>query len=164
MQAGTHLQLRACCACAARACASEGGARVLPVIPQLIIPIKNALNTRDAGVIAVALQLLQKLVLSSELVGQALVPYYRQILPIFNLYITRCARVRVCCVLVGVCSVLRAFACLLAQPCMLDASATRRLLAMRTHAQEQEPRRRHRLRAAAVRLPRRAGQRHARAL
>lgn len=35
------------------------------------------------------LQLLQKLVLSAELVGQALVPYYRQILPIFNLYITR---------------------------------------------------------------------------
>jgi hypothetical protein len=35
------------------------------------------------------LQLLQKLVLSADLVGQALVPYYRQILPIFNLYITR---------------------------------------------------------------------------
>jgi hypothetical protein len=29
-------------------------------------------------------------VLSTDLVGQALVPYYRQILPIFNLYITRC--------------------------------------------------------------------------
>lgn len=27
--------------------------------------------------------------LSADLVGQALVPYYRQILPIFNLYITR---------------------------------------------------------------------------
>lgn len=37
------------------------------------------------------LQLLQKLVLSADLVGQALVPYYRQLLPIFNLYITRCA-------------------------------------------------------------------------
>ena len=33
------------------------------------------------------LQLLQKLVMSSELVGEALVPYYRQLLPIFNLYI-----------------------------------------------------------------------------
>jgi hypothetical protein len=68
-----------------------GGNRILPVIPQLIIPIKTALNTRDPAVIAVCLQLLQKLVLSGELVGQALVPYYRQILPIFNLYITRCA-------------------------------------------------------------------------
>lgn len=62
------------------------------MIPQLIIPIKTALNTRDPAVIAVCLQLLQKLVLSGELVGQALVPYYRQILPIFNLYITRCGR------------------------------------------------------------------------
>uniref|UniRef100_A0A383V6I9 Uncharacterized protein n=1 Tax=Tetradesmus obliquus TaxID=3088 RepID=A0A383V6I9_TETOB len=68
---------------------AAGGNRILPVIPQLIIPIKTALNTRDPAVIAVCLQLLQKLVLSGELVGQALVPYYRQILPIFNLYITR---------------------------------------------------------------------------
>lgn len=64
---------------------------MLPVIPQLIIPIKTALNTRDHGVVCVALQLLQKLVLSNELVGRALVPYYRQLLPILNLYITRCA-------------------------------------------------------------------------
>jgi len=28
----------------------------------------------------------QKLVLSADLVGEALVPYYRQLLPIFNLY------------------------------------------------------------------------------
>jgi hypothetical protein len=34
----------------------------------------------------VTLQLLQKLVVSADLVGEALVPYYRQILPIFNLY------------------------------------------------------------------------------
>ncbi|KAF6264135.1 parkin-co-regulated protein [Scenedesmus sp. NREL 46B-D3] len=68
---------------------AAGGNRILPVIPQLIIPIKTALNTRDPAVVAVCLQLLQKLVLSGELVGQALVPYYRQILPIFNLYISR---------------------------------------------------------------------------
>lgn len=63
-----------------------GGSKILPVIPQLIIPIKTALNTRDHGVMCVTLQLLQKLVLSADLVGEALVPYYRQILPIFNLY------------------------------------------------------------------------------
>ena len=33
------------------------------------------------------LQLLQRLVLSCELAGEALVPYYRQLLPMFNLYI-----------------------------------------------------------------------------
>lgn len=63
-----------------------GGAKIRPVIPQLIIPIKTALNTRDEQVVCVMLRLLQKLVVSGELVGESLVPYYRQILPIFNLY------------------------------------------------------------------------------
>jgi len=64
----------------------KGGAKVLPVIPQLIIPIKTALNTRDPQIIAITLKVLQSLVLCSETVGEALVPYYRQILPIFNLF------------------------------------------------------------------------------
>ncbi|CAG9462387.1 unnamed protein product [Pedinophyceae sp. YPF-701] len=64
----------------------EGGAKILPVVPQLIIPIKTALNTRDPEVMCITLRLLQKLVISADLVGEALVPYYRQILPIFNLY------------------------------------------------------------------------------
>ena len=64
----------------------HGGAKVLPVIPQLIIPIKTALNTRDHEVICITLQLLLKLVDSADLVGEALVPYYRQILPILNLF------------------------------------------------------------------------------
>lgn len=68
---------------------AAGGARVLPVIPQLIIPIKTALNTRDPAVMCIALQLLQKLVASHELVGEALVPYYRQLLPVLNIYINK---------------------------------------------------------------------------
>jgi len=63
-----------------------GGAKILPVIPQLIIPIKTALNTRDPSVVCIVLQLLQKMVVSAELVGEALVPYYRQILPILNVF------------------------------------------------------------------------------
>jgi len=63
-----------------------GGSKVLPVVPQLIIPIKTALNTRDPEVLATTLKVLQKLVLSGEMVGEALVPYYRQILPTFNLF------------------------------------------------------------------------------
>lgn len=54
-----------------------GGSKILPVIPQLIIPIKTALNTRDHSVMCITLQLLQKLVMSADLVGEALVPYYR---------------------------------------------------------------------------------------
>jgi hypothetical protein len=64
----------------------KGGSKILPVVPQLIIPIKTGLNTRDIEVIATILKILQKLVLSSEMIGEALVPYYRQILPVFNLF------------------------------------------------------------------------------
>lgn len=63
------------------------------MIPQLIIPIKSthsltsaALNTRDPEIIATMLKIIQKLVLSGEMIGEALVPYYRQILPIFNIF------------------------------------------------------------------------------
>jgi hypothetical protein len=35
---------------------------------------------------ATMLKILQKLVLSGEMIGEALVPYYRQILPIFNIF------------------------------------------------------------------------------
>jgi hypothetical protein len=64
----------------------KGGSKILPVVPQLIIPIKTGLNTRDGEVISTILKILQKLVLSGEMIGEALVPYYRQILPIFNLF------------------------------------------------------------------------------
>jgi len=63
-----------------------GGSKILPVIPQLIIPLKTALNTRDSDIVQVTLKIIQKLVLSGEMIGEALVPYYRQLLPIFNLY------------------------------------------------------------------------------
>jgi hypothetical protein len=73
----------------------EAGAhKVLPVIPQLIIPIKTALNTREKEVVVKVLKILQALVNAdvavsggAGLIGQALVPYYRQILPVFNLFI-----------------------------------------------------------------------------
>ncbi|XP_064618086.1 parkin coregulated gene protein-like [Liolophura sinensis] len=64
----------------------HGGSKIIPVIPQLIIPIKNALNTKDPQVVCTTLKVLQHLVVSGELVGEALVPYYRQILPILNLF------------------------------------------------------------------------------
>ena len=69
-----------------------GSSKVVPVIPQLIIPIKTALNTRDRSVIAKVLKVLQALVKcdhEQNLVGQALVPYYRQILPVLNIFIRK---------------------------------------------------------------------------
>jgi len=71
-----------------------GWKKILPVVPQLIIPIKTALNTRIKSVIVKVLKLLQQLVScdaesGAPLIGQALVPYYRQILPIMNIFIRR---------------------------------------------------------------------------
>jgi hypothetical protein len=57
----------------------HGGSKILPVIPQLIIPIKTALNTREPTVIVIVLKVLQQLVVSGEMIGEALVPYYRQV-------------------------------------------------------------------------------------
>lgn len=59
---------------------------VIKVIPDLIPPLKTALNTRDPEIIAITLKVIQKLVLSSDLAGDVLVPFYRQLLPIFNMY------------------------------------------------------------------------------
>ncbi|KAL4699661.1 hypothetical protein H8957_016825, partial [Semnopithecus entellus] len=64
----------------------HGGNKILPVLPQLIIPIKNALNLRNRQIICVTLKVLQHLVVSAEMVGKALVPYYRQILPVLNIF------------------------------------------------------------------------------
>jgi len=64
----------------------KGGSKILPVVPQLIIPLKKALETRDTPVIASTLKVLQTLAMSGEVVGQALVPYYRQVLPVLNIF------------------------------------------------------------------------------
>ncbi len=63
----------------------KGGDKVLPVVPQLVLPIKKALDTKNRQTICKVLQVIQHLVKSSPNVGEALVPYYRQILPTFNL-------------------------------------------------------------------------------
>jgi hypothetical protein len=73
---------------------NAGWKKVLPVVPQLIIPIKTALNTRIKSVIVKVLKVLRQLVscdavCGAPLIGQALVPYYRQILPIMNIFISQ---------------------------------------------------------------------------
>merc|ERR1712007_201070 len=44
------------------------------------------MGTRDSEVVCTTMKVLQQLVLSGEMIGEALVPYYRQILPIFNIF------------------------------------------------------------------------------
>uniref|UniRef100_A0A1I8MPN5 Parkin co-regulated protein n=1 Tax=Musca domestica TaxID=7370 RepID=A0A1I8MPN5_MUSDO len=60
--------------------------KVLPVLPKMILPFKRAFNTRDKRIIIAALKVLQMMVLVAPCVGQALVPYYRQLLAVCNLY------------------------------------------------------------------------------
>ncbi|NXA83411.1 PACRG protein, partial [Thryothorus ludovicianus] len=64
----------------------HGGNKILPVVPQLIIPIKNALNLRNRQILCTTLKVIQHLVVSAEMVGEALVPYYRQILPVLSIF------------------------------------------------------------------------------
>ena len=60
------------------------------MIPQLIIPIKEALNTRNKLIVLRVLEILRLLCTcdgqgGNSLIGQALVPYYRQIMPVLNI-------------------------------------------------------------------------------
>jgi len=63
----------------------HGREKILPVLPQLIIPIKMALQTKRREVVVKTLKKIQALVLTSDAVAESLVPYYRQILPVMNL-------------------------------------------------------------------------------
>lgn len=63
--------------------------KILPVIPKLIIPLKTGLNTRDPEIVATLCKVIQALVLAgkgSTCIGEALVPYYRQLLPTLNIF------------------------------------------------------------------------------
>jgi len=64
----------------------NGCDKVLPVVPHLIRPIREALNTRCHKILKVTLHALQQLIVSAPKVGEALVPYYRQILPVLNIF------------------------------------------------------------------------------
>lgn len=64
----------------------HAGSKVLAVIPQLILPLHSALSTNDPEVICVVCNVLQLLVMCNEFAGPALVPYYRQLLPVLNLF------------------------------------------------------------------------------
>eukprot|EP00747_Dinoflagellata_sp_TGD_P194824 gnl/TRDRNA2_/TRDRNA2_62684_c0_seq1.p1 gnl/TRDRNA2_/TRDRNA2_62684_c0~~gnl/TRDRNA2_/TRDRNA2_62684_c0_seq1.p1 ORF type:complete len:324 (+),score=47.63 gnl/TRDRNA2_/TRDRNA2_62684_c0_seq1:92-1063(+) len=59
---------------------------ICPAIPTLIVPIKRAMNTKDNEIMCRTICAIQLLIRCDNRVGELLVPYYRQILPIFNLF------------------------------------------------------------------------------
>jgi hypothetical protein len=62
------------------------GERALAALPELVQPLRRALVTRDRAVVATASLLLQALVHGVPGAGEALVPYYRQLLPTLRLF------------------------------------------------------------------------------
>lgn len=86
---------------------NAGSNKILPVIRKLIMPIKYALGTKNCDVILATLRIIQHMCICGEFrnfftpstlifknsfitdcnVAEALVPYFRQILPILNMYI-----------------------------------------------------------------------------
>jgi len=66
-----------------------GEEKVLPVVPSLIVGLKEAFATRDEKVIVRTCTMLQDLARLGQRVGQALVPYNRQLLPVCSLLASR---------------------------------------------------------------------------
>lgn len=56
------------------------------MLPQLIVPLREALNTRDPVVVMRTLRVIQALSDLGEGIGVALVPYYRQLLPVMAIF------------------------------------------------------------------------------
>jgi hypothetical protein len=63
-----------------------GERKVLPVLPQLVLPLKDALATRNEKVIVRTMGVLRALAALGTAVGTALVPFYRQLLPPLNVF------------------------------------------------------------------------------
>lgn len=59
---------------------------IAPAVPLVIIPLKRALQTRDKEIMSKAINALQLMVRADRSIGMMLVPYYRQLLPMFNLF------------------------------------------------------------------------------
>uniref|UniRef100_A0A7S1WII4 Uncharacterized protein n=1 Tax=Alexandrium catenella TaxID=2925 RepID=A0A7S1WII4_ALECA len=59
---------------------------IAPAVPSCIVPIKRCLNTKDNTIMCRAINALQLMIRCDMSIGEMLVPYYRQILPVFNLF------------------------------------------------------------------------------
>lgn len=57
-----------------------------PCIATIIVPIKTCLNTKDNVIMCRAINMLQLLIRCDTSVGEILVPYYRQLLPVMSLF------------------------------------------------------------------------------
>ncbi|XP_050528236.1 parkin coregulated gene protein homolog [Daktulosphaira vitifoliae] len=63
------------------------GSHVLEALPKIILPIRKALDTERWIVIIRTFMALQKIVTCDSRIGEALIPFFRYILPPFNRYL-----------------------------------------------------------------------------
>ena len=63
----------------------EAPDRVLICVPDLIQPLKLALNTRDPAIVSKVLEVVVQCVSLCDMVGESLVPYFRQLLPVLSI-------------------------------------------------------------------------------
>jgi hypothetical protein len=69
-----------------KAARNRAGFSLVPHIPRMIPPLREALNTRDPAIVAIACRSIQAVCRSDVNSGRALIPFYRQILPILNIF------------------------------------------------------------------------------
>jgi len=63
--------------------------RILPCLPEITKSLRIALNTRDPEIILTSLHCLQGVVECNAGIGKAMIPFYRQLLSIMNLFLTK---------------------------------------------------------------------------
>lgn len=63
-----------------------GRGNLLEAIPRCIQPLKRCLSTKDPPTICKALNALQEMIRADTRIGEFLVPYYRQLLPVCRLF------------------------------------------------------------------------------
>uniref|UniRef100_A0AAG5CNF3 Uncharacterized protein n=1 Tax=Anopheles atroparvus TaxID=41427 RepID=A0AAG5CNF3_ANOAO len=60
--------------------------QIFETVPMLILPMRDALSTRNPDIMIATLRALQQLLRVGPSIGIVLVPYYRQLLPMLNLF------------------------------------------------------------------------------
>jgi len=63
--------------------------RILPSLPKILPMLRSALVTKHPSIVLAGLQFLRELAMCNYGVGEALVPYYRMLLGVVNLYVTK---------------------------------------------------------------------------
>jgi hypothetical protein len=63
--------------------------RIIPTLPKVMPLLRTALTTKHPEIVSAGLQVFREMALSSPEVGLALVPYYRLLLGVLNLFVTK---------------------------------------------------------------------------